>query len=63
MKKVKVIDLINMIFEGKAPKRFIWGNTLYYIGKENKEMYFSSDGLLGGIRFKELSEEIEIVEE
>ena len=64
---MKIIDLLNLIAEGKElPKRVIYNNVLYERVRETSDYVnkYYDDYLLGDIlRLDRLNDEIEIVKE
>ena len=63
MKEITVYELLGLIKDGKAPKKFIKDNTLYYYDEENKfYRYDSGSYIFKGFYFNELNKKILVVE-
>ena len=62
--KITLFELLKMIKEGNKPKRFIWRNTLWYLGENDIEHYYAynNERQFSYIDFEWLDEEIEILE-
>ena len=66
-KEIKIIDLLNMIVEGKkVPKTIIYRGSIYTLSNEQEDYFcsYKTIGLLDEIvLFSDLNETVEIIEE
>ena len=60
---MKVIDLLNKIANGEAPKNIKYNNTDYYLFDSKSYIRTDKSRFFVSIYFKELNDEVEIIEE
>ncbi len=60
---MKVIDLLNKIANGEAPKKIKYNNTDYYLYDNYSYLRNDKSRFFDTIYFKELNDEVEIIEE
>ena len=65
MKKIKIIDFLNRYAKKNLPKRFIYKNVLWCLGKKDTENYYADnyEKQFGYVSLRELNDEIEILDE
>lgn len=65
--KIKIIDLLNLVYEKKAPKKIIYNNVLFDFDEENNDYQSKAELYLFSWLFESQEEglwlEVEIIEE
>lgn len=63
--KITIYELLGKLKDGKAPKRFIKDNVLWYKGKSDTDHYYCENGKcqLNCIKLSELNDEIELIDD
>jgi hypothetical protein len=62
--KITIYELLGLVKDGQAPKRFIKDNVLWYKGKSDTDHYYCENGKcqLNYIKLSELNDEIELID-
>ena len=66
--KIKIIDLLNLVYEKKAPKKIKWNYHVYIYDEQYDDYYeettaFFENEMSNGMLFKSLEDYVEIIEE
>lgn len=61
--KITVYELLGMVKDGKAPKKIKYNDTEYYLYDRKSYLRTDNSRFFDSIYFKELNDEVEIMEE
>ena len=61
--KVTIYELLGMVKDGKAPKKIKYNDTEYYLYDRKSYLKTDNSRFFDSIYFKELNDEVEIIEE